>query len=242
MKCALVTGSSSGLGSAIAMKLSSDLKLHIILHYHKNEEKVRAVESEILAQGGSAEIVCFDITNGEQVDAVLSTWKAQNPDRNISVLVNNAGITRDNLLVFTSESDWDAVIDTKIKGFYTVTKSIIRDMMLNRSGSVITIASMRGISGARGQVNYSAANGALIAATSALAKEAGPRNVTVNAIAPGFIESDMTAALDQQELKTLIPMGRLGTPDEIADLVSFLASNKARYISGATIPITGGLS
>lgn len=241
MKCALITGSTSVLGGAIAKRISSDLKLHIILHYNNSKAKAEALKAEILAVGGSAELMQFDVTDHVTVVKELAKWKEENSGNTIDVLVNNAGILKDNLLVFTPEEDWRSVIDTKVLGFYNVTSALIRDMMLRRHGRIITVASLRGLSGGRGQVNYSAANGALISATSALSKEAGPRNVTVNAIAPGFIESEMTEQLDTKELVKHIPLGRFGKPEEVAELVSFLASEKASYITGITIPISGGL-
>jgi 3-oxoacyl-[acyl-carrier protein] reductase len=241
MNCALITGSTSVLGEAIARKLCYDLKLHIILHYHKNEIKAKTLQQELIAKGGSADIIQFDVISAEEVNVALSDWKAENSDKKITVLVNNAGILKDNLMVFTSEEDWRSVMDVKILGFYHVTSPILKDMMLNRYGRIINIASLRGINGGRGQVNYSAANGALISATSALSKEAGPRNVTVNAVAPGFIESEMTASVDAETWKKFIPLGRFGKPDEVAGVVAFLASEASGYVTGATIPVTGGL-
>ena len=160
MKCALITGSTSVLGGAIAKRISSDLKLHIILHYNNSKAKAEALKAEILAVGGSAELMQFDVTDHVTVVKELAKWKEENSGNTIDVLVNNAGILKDNLLVFTPEEDWRSVIDTKVLGFYNVTSALIRDMMLRRHGRIITVASLRGLSGGRGQVNYSAANGA----------------------------------------------------------------------------------
>ncbi|HLG39709.1 MAG TPA: SDR family oxidoreductase [Chitinophagaceae bacterium] len=241
MKYALVTGGSTGIGKAIAISIAMEHGYHVLVNYYKNGEVANEVVSLIRERSGSAEAIQFDVTDKSDVATKLNNWSGANNDAVIEVLINNAGLIRDDLLMFMNEEKWDMVVDVKLKGFYNVTSCVIQKMLLNRYGRIVNIASLRGIYGARGQVNYSAANGGLIAASNALAKETGGRNITVNAVAPGFIRTALTVQLPEEELKKIIPAGRFGTPEEIADLVSFLVSRKAAYINGAVIPITGGL-
>jgi 3-oxoacyl-[acyl-carrier protein] reductase len=172
---------------------------------------------------------------------VLQDFRKNNPDAEIEIIVNNAGITSDGLFMWMKPEDWHSVINTSLNGFYNVTQPLLKDMLKRRYGRIINIVSLSGLKGNAGQVNYSAAKGALISATKALAQEIGKRKVTVNAVAPGFITSDMTADFDEKELKKLIPLNRFGEAEEVADLVSFLASKKASYITGEVININGGL-
>lgn len=241
MKCALITGASRGIGKAIALQLSADLKLHIIINYSSNKDAALETKSAIENLGGSAELLPFDVKNSEEVNLAITSWTAANADKNIEVLVNNAGITRDNLFPWVTEKDWDDVMNTSVKGMYNCTQAVITKMLRNRSGRIINIASLSGLKGVPGQTNYSAAKGAMIAATKALSQEIAKRNITVNAIAPGFIVSDMTADFDEAEFKKMVPANRFGKAEEVAHLASFLASDKAAYITGEVININGGI-
>lgn len=241
MKAALVTGASRGLGRAIAIQLAKDLGLHILINYAGNKEAALETQEVIIKNGGSAELLQFDVKINEEVKNAIHGWAEKNPDIFIEVLVNNAGITRDNLFPWVSEQDWDDVINTSVKGMYNCTQAVIQKMLRNRSGRIINIASLSGLKGVPGQTNYSAAKGAMIAATKALSQEIAKRNVTVNAIAPGFIISDMTKDLDEAELKKMVPANRFGKAEEVAYLASFLASEKAAYITGEVININGGV-
>ncbi len=240
-KVALVTGASRGLGKAIAQQLAQDLNYHIIINYAGNKTAAEDTLQSIINKGGSAELLQFDVKNTAEVTDKINLWHQNNPDAIIEVLVNNAGITRDNLFPLISEKDWDDVLNTSVKGMYNCTQAVISKMLRNRYGRIINIASLSGLKGNPGQTNYSAAKGAMIASTKALSQEIAKRNITVNAVAPGFIESDMTAELDQDNLKKFVPANRFGKADEVAHLVSFLASNKASYITGEVININGGL-
>ncbi len=241
MNCALVTGASRGLGKAIALQLAQDLGLHIIVNYSSNLEAAEDTLREIVAKGGSAELLQFNVQFKEEVDNALNQWKEVHPDRFISVLVNNAGITRDGLLMWMPEKDWDDVMDISVKGMFNVTQHVIQQMLRKRAGRIINVASLSGLKGVAGQTNYSAAKGAMIASTKSLAQEVAKRNITVNAVAPGFIRSDMTRELDEGQLKQLVPVNRFGESEEVAHLVSFLASDKAAYITGEVININGGM-
>ena len=241
MNYALITGASRGIGRAIALRLAQD-GYFVIINYNTNMAAAEAVKSAIEAQGGHAELLPFDVADGKAVETALSRWETEHEGEHISVLVNNAGIRRDGLMVFMSEEDWHDVLQTSVEGFYYVTRRLLSGMVRARKGRVVNITSISGVSGLPGQVNYSAAKAALIGATKALSKEVAARKVTINAVAPGFIATDMTADLDEAELKKTIPAGRFGQPEEVAALVSFLCSDEAAYITGQTINITGGLS
>ncbi len=240
-KAALVTGASRGLGRAIAIQLAHDLNLHILVNFAGNQSAAEETVSTIIANGGTAELLQFDVKNKEEVSYKISEWQSNHPDFLIEVLVNNAGITRDNLFPLISETDWDDVMNTSVKGMYNCTQAVLPKLLRNRYGRIINIASLSGLKGNPGQTNYSAAKGAMIAATKAMSQEIAKRNITVNAVAPGFIESDMTANLDQEQLKKLVPANRFGKAEEVAHLVSFLASPKASYLTGEVININGGL-
>ena len=241
MKCALVTGSSRGIGKAIAIQLAKDLNLHILINFSSNEEAAKDTLAQIEANGGTGELLQFNVEDYAQVQKIMTIWADNNPDSYVEVLVNNAGITRDNLFPWVTEEDWDKVINISVKGMYNCTQSVIKKMLRNRSGRIINIASLSGLKGVPGQTNYSAAKGAMIAATKALSQEIAKRNITVNAVAPGFIASDMTSDLNEDELKRMVPANRFGKPEEVANLVSFLASDKAAYITGEVININGGI-
>ncbi|GGB85546.1 3-oxoacyl-ACP reductase FabG [Dyadobacter sediminis] len=241
MNCALVTGASRGLGRAIAVQLAIDHGLYMLVNYASNLQAAEETLAAIASNGGQGEIIHFNVQVKTEVDAALNDWKEKNNDKFISVLVNNAGITRDGLLMWMPENDWDDVMNISVKGFYNVTQHVIQQMLRKRSGRVVNIASLSGLKGVAGQTNYSAAKGAMIAATKALAQEVAKRKITVNAVAPGFIASDMTKDLNEDELKQMVPMNRFGSAEEVAHLVSFLVSDKAGYITGEVININGGI-
>lgn len=238
----MVTGGSRGIGRAVAIALAKDHGLHVLVNFSKNKAAAQETVDTIVANGGSAEALQFSVENFEETQAALDAWLKANSESKIEVLVNNAGVTKDNLLVFMEKPDFDEVIDINLKGTYHVTKSLINHMVRNRYGRIINMVSISGIKGVPGQVNYSASKGGIIALTKSLAQEVAKRNITVNAVAPGFIQTDMTASLQEDELKKLIPMNRFGTPEEVAGTVSFLVSASAAYITGEVININGGIT
>ena len=241
MKYALVTGGSRGIGKAIAIKLAQDLGYHILLNYRSNTKAAEATAKIIEENEVQCELLQFDVADTVATKNALEKWQKSNPDAVVEVIVNNAGITKDGLFMWMEEEDWQSVINTSLNGFYNVTQQFVKSMLQKRYGRIINIVSLSGVKGNPGQVNYSAAKGAVISATKALAQEIGKRKVTVNAVAPGFITSDMTADFDEKELKKMIPLQRFGNAEEVADLVSFLASKKASYITGEVININGGI-
>jgi 3-oxoacyl-[acyl-carrier protein] reductase len=240
-KCALITGASRGIGKAIAIQLAKDHSYHILINYSANITAASATKDQITTEGGSAEIIQFNVQNKLEVSNKLMKWKENNPDDIIEVLVNNAGIAKDNLLLWMNDEEWENVVDISLKGFYNVTNTILQDMIKLKKGRIINIASISGLKGNSGQTNYSAAKGGLIAASKSLSQELARRGITVNAIAPGFIHSDMTKDLPEKELKKFIPLRRFGTAEEVAHLVSFVTSDKAAYITGEVININGGI-
>jgi|SRR5690554_2680052 len=241
MKYALITGGSRGIGRAVCETLAQNTEYGILINYVSNKQAAEETLKVVESFGGKAEIIAFDVSNKEQVDKALGDWQERNPEAWIEVLVNNAGITRDGLFMWMEEKDWSDVINTSLNGFYYVTQFVIQKMLRKRYGRIVNMVSVSGVKGTPGQTNYSAAKGALVAATKALAQEVAKRNVTVNAVAPGFINSDMTAELDADQLKKMIPANRFGEAQEVADLVDFLVSKKASYITGETININGGI-
>lgn len=240
MEYALVTGGSRGIGKAIAIELARR-GMPVIINYLSNIEAAQQTKAEIEAMGVKAEMMQFDTANPEAIEAALEKWAEAHPDDYIQVLVNNAGIRRDNLMIFMQDEEWHQVLDTTLNGFFYLTRRLLKDMLTHRNGRVINVTSLSGIKGLPGQANYSAAKAAVIGATKALAQEVAQRKVTVNAVAPGFIDTDMTKELDVNELKKLVPMRRFGKPEEVASLVGFLASQEAAYITGQVISINGGL-
>jgi len=240
MRYALVTGGSRGIGKAVCLALAKD-GFPVIINYNSNVEAAEEVKTAIEEQGGKAELMQFDVADAQGVDRELNSWTESHPEDYIAVVVNNAGIRRDNLLVFMEDADWNKVIDTTLGGFYNVTRRLVKTMMTKRWGRIINMASLSGIKGLPGQTNYSAAKAAVIGATKALAQEVASRKITVNAVAPGFIATDMTKDLDEKALKESIPAGRFGKPEEVAAVVSFLASENASYVTGNVISVNGGL-
>jgi len=241
MKCAIITGGSRGIGRAICRKLAEETSYHLLINYQSNRTAAEETLQEIQALGKTGEIIRFNVADREDTLQALDAWQEAHPEAKVEVIINNAGITRDGLFMWMKPEDWTDVIQTSLNGFYNVTGFFIQQLLRNKYGRIVNIASVSGMKGTAGQVNYSAAKGALVAATKALAQEVAKRNITVNAVAPGFIRSDMTGGLNEDELKKLIPLGRFGEAEEVADLVNFLVSEKASYITGEVININGGI-
>lgn len=240
MKYALVTGASKGIGRAISVQLA-EMGYYILINYNSSPGEAQITLDKVKEAGSDGELMKFDVTNQPEIKAALDKWSEQHKGEYIEALVNNAGFTKDNLMIWMSEEDWSSVINTSLNGFFHVTQYLLKNMLVKRYGRIINIVSLSGIKGMKGQANYSAAKGGLIAATKALAAEVGPRNVTVNAVAPGFIRTDMTKDINEDEVKFLIPAGRFGTVEEVASVVGFLASKPASYITGEVISVNGGL-
>ncbi len=240
MRYALVTGGSRGIGRAICVSLAKD-GFHIIINFNTNSAEAESTLAMVKENGGSGEIMQFDVSNQEAVEKALGDWQAGNEGKYISILVNNAGIRKDALVMWMKNEEWNDVLNTNLNSFLYVTRFLLKDMLINKFGRILNVVSLSGIKGLPGQVNYSAAKGGVIAATKALAQEIAKKNVTVNAVAPGFIRTDMTRDLDEAQLKMMIPMGRFGKPEEVASAVRFLASDEASYITGSVINVNGGL-
>lgn len=236
----LVTGASRGIGRAIALRLAQ--RYTVIVNYKSNSEKAQQVKVEIESGGGKAELLPFDVSNPNEIEEAISQWEQNHQGEYISALVNNAGIRRDGMMFMMSANDWHSVVDVNLNGFFYITRTLLKHMMpRRRGGRIVNMVSLSGVKGMAGQTNYSTAKAALIGATKALALEVAPRNITVNAVAPGFIDTDMTRDLPQDELKKMIPVGRFGKPEEVAALVDFLTSDEAAYITGEVININGGI-
>lgn len=240
-KYAIITGGSRGIGRAITEKLAKDTDYQLLITYQNNEIAARETLGHVKKLGKEGEIIRFDVSDRQNTLKALTQWQDDNKDAVVEVIVNNAGINRDGLFMWMPPEDWHKVISTSLDGFYNVTNFFIQKMLHNRFGRIVNIASVSGVKGTAGQTNYSAAKGAIIAATKALAQEVAKRHITVNAIAPGFIRTDMTSSLNEADLVKLIPVGRFGEAEEVADLVSFLVSKKASYITGEVININGGI-
>lgn len=238
---ALVTGGSRGIGRSIALALAK-AGAEVIINYNSNAEKAKAVTDEISANGGKSSAVQFDVSNTAQTqDAIAALLKEK---KKISILVNNAGITRDGLMMRYSVDDWDKVVDTNLRGAFVASQAVIRSMMKERKGSIIHITSIVGVIGNPGQAAYCAAKAGLVGLTKSMAKELASRNIRVNAVAPGFIDTEMTGELtDDQKSEILkgIPLGRTGTPEEIASTVVYLASNSSSYVTGQILCVDGGM-
>lgn len=240
MKVALVTGGSRGIGKAICIKLASQ-HCHVIINYKSNLAEAENTLQEVIAQGGTGELLPFDCSNKDNIETTIADWQSQNPDKFIEILVNNAGIRKDNLLVMMSDDEWYDVINIHLNGFFHTTRAVSKAMVSKRKGRIVNVVSLSGVQGMQGQTNYSAAKAGVIGATKALARELGRRNITVNAVAPGFIKTDMTEDIDEAQYKAIIPAGRFGTAEEVAEAVCFLASPGASYITGEVINVNGGL-
>lgn len=240
MKCALVTGGSRGIGRAVCIKMA-EMGYHVLVNYKSNQQEAEKTIALIKESGGSAEPLPFDVSGKEQIKQVLGNWIEKNTDNYIEVLVNNAGIKDDVLMMWMKDEQWESVLRTNLDSFFYVTRLVVNSMLLKRYGRIINIVSLSGIKGLPGQANYSAAKGGVIAATKALAQEVGRRGITVNAVAPGFITTDMTENIPEKDLKSLIPVNRFGLPEEVAFAVGFLASKEAAYITGEVLSVNGGM-
>ncbi|SEO03926.1 3-oxoacyl-ACP reductase FabG [Mucilaginibacter sp. OK283] len=240
MKCALVTGGSRGIGRAVCYKLAT-MGYYVLINYKSNQAEADNTLAAIKENGGDGEVMKFDVANKEDIRAVLGGWVEANTEKYIEVLVNNAGIKDDTLMMWMKDEQWDSVLNTSLGGFFYVTQAVLNGMLVKKYGRIINVVSLSGLKGLPGQVNYSAAKAGVIGATKALAQEIARRGVTVNAVAPGFIKTDMTEGLDEKELKSMIPIKRFGTPEEVASVVGFLASPEASYITAEVISVNGGL-
>lgn len=241
IKYALVTGGSRGIGKAICMELA-DMGYNILVNYQSNIEEANKTLELIKRKGVDGEIMQFDVSKQLEVDGVLGKWMETNKETKVlEVLVNNAGIRKDNLLMWMSNNEWDSVLDIAVDGWFNVTRLVVKDMLVKKYGRIISVVSLSGLKGLPGQTNYSASKAAVIGATKALSQEVGRRGITVNAVAPGFIKTDMTQDLVEKDFKSLIPMSRFGNPEEVADVVGWLASKKSSYVSGQVISVNGGL-
>lgn len=240
MKYALVTGGSRGIGRAICVKLAEEGH-YVIINYTSKQDEAENTLKMVREKGADGEIMKFDVSNQADVDAVLGGWIEKNPDKTIEILVNNAGIRKDQLLMWMSNAEWNGVMDISLGGWYNVTRLIIKGMLVKKYGRVVSVVSLSGLKGLPGQTNYSAAKAAVIGATKALSQEVGRRGITANCVAPGFIKTDMTEGINEKDYKQLIPVNRFGTSEEVADAVNFLASEKASYITGQVLSVNGGL-
>jgi 3-oxoacyl-[acyl-carrier protein] reductase len=240
MKCALITGGSRGIGRAICLKMAA-LGYYVLINYKSNTAEAEETLRLLKENNGDGELMPFDVSAKEQVQQVLGGWIEANEANAIEVLVNNAGIRDDSLLAWMTDEQWDNVISTNLDSFFYTTRLVLNSMMMNRFGRIINVVSLSGIKGLPGQTNYSAAKAGVIGATKALAQEVGRQGITVNALAPGFIKTDMTEGLDEKELRNQIPVRRFGLPEEVAHAAAFLASADSGYITGQVLSINGGL-
>lgn len=241
MDCALVTGGSKGIGRSIALQLFREHGLHMLINYATDTASASETLAQLIREGGSGELLKFNVQHKVEVDITLHEWQEKNPDKFIKVLVNNAGVAKDNLFMWMTEANWDDVIGVSLKGTFNVTQQVIRQMLHQKTGRIINITSISGLKGVPGQTNYSAAKAGIVGATKALAQEVARMNITVNAVAPGFIRTAMTESMEMNKYLKVIPIGRVGEPEEVAHVVSFLASEKASYITGEVINVNGGL-
>jgi 3-oxoacyl-[acyl-carrier protein] reductase len=240
MKYALVTGGSRGIGRAVSLKLA-EMGYFVLINYHSNTEEAGITLQQVREKGSDGELIRFDVASQDEIETALGEWQSAHNGAYIEVLVNNAGIRKDALVMWMKNEEWHDVLNTNLHSFLYVTRFLVKDMIINKFGRIINVVSLSGLKGLPGQANYSAAKAGVIGATKALAQEIAKKKVTVNAVAPGFIQTDMTKDLDETQLKAMIPMGRFGKPEEVAAIVGFLASEEASYITGAVININGGL-
>jgi 3-oxoacyl-[acyl-carrier protein] reductase len=240
MKFALVTGGSRGIGRAICIKMA-EMGYNVLINYKSNEEEANNTLALVKEKGVDGEIIQFDVSDKAAIMSKLGGWMEANTDKVIEVLVNNAGIREDGLMMWMKDEQWDSVIKTNLDGFFYVTRLVVNSMLQKKYGRIVNIVSLSGLKGLPGQTNYSAAKAGVIGATKALAQEIGRKGITVNAVAPGFIKTDMTEGLNEAELKNMVPLKRFGTPEEVAHTVGFLATEGAAYITGEVISVNGGL-
>ncbi|MBC7892624.1 MAG: 3-oxoacyl-ACP reductase FabG [Sphingobacteriaceae bacterium] len=240
MKCALITGGSRGIGRAICLRMAA-MGYYVLVNFQSNHEAAAATLVQVRESGGDGELLQFDVADPAQIQTTLGGWIQSHPEHLIEVLVNNAGIKDDGLMMWMKDEQWERVRQTSLDGFFYVTRLVLHGMIVQKFGRIINVVSLSGLKGLPGQVNYSAAKAGVIGATKALAQEVGRRGVTVNAVAPGFIKTDMTEGLDEKALKAQIPVHRFGLPEEVAHAVGFLASPEASYITAEVLSINGGL-
>lgn len=240
MKFALVTGGSRGIGRAVCIKMA-EMGYNVLINYKSNEEEAKNTLAMVKEKGMDGEIIQFDVSDKEAIKTKLGNWMEANEDKVIEVLVNNAGIREDGLMMWMKDEQWENVMKTNLDSFFYVTRLVVNSMLMKKYGRIINMVSLSGLKGLPGQTNYSAAKAGVIGATKALAQEIGRKGITVNAVAPGFIKTDMTEELNEAELKNLVPLKRFGLPEEVAHAVAFLASKEAAYITGEVISVNGGL-
>ncbi|RYC68453.1 MULTISPECIES: 3-oxoacyl-ACP reductase FabG [Spirosoma] len=239
-KYALVTGGSRGIGRAVCLSLA-ERGYAVLINYCTNKEAAESVLEAVYEAGGQAELLQFDVSKENEVTEAISGWLSAHPDAALEVLVNNAGLRRDRLMALIERAEWDKVIDTNVGGFFYVTRQVLPRMIRKRYGRIVNVVSLSGIKGAPGQTHYSASKAAVIGATKALAQEVAIKNIAVNAIAPGFIRTEMIADISEDHHKMQIPMRRFGEPEEVAALTAFLSSRECSYLTGQVISINGGL-
>jgi 3-oxoacyl-[acyl-carrier protein] reductase len=240
MNCALVTGGSRGIGKAICIKLAA-LGYHVLINYKSNAAEAENTLQTIREAKGSGELLPFDVGNKQDIADTLGAWMEEHKEDFIEVLVNNAGIKEDVLLMWMKDEQWENVLRTNLDSFFYITRMLLNGMLMKRYGRIVNVVSLSGQKGLPGQTNYSAAKGGLIAATKALAQEVGRRGITVNAVSPGFIKTDMTQSISEKEMKAIIPVNRFGSPEEVAHAVAFLVSPDSGYITGEVLSINGGM-
>ena len=240
MKYALITGASRGIGKAIALKLAAE-GYYIVVNFRSNQDEAEKTLAAIRELGSDGELLKFDVGDKNDINQVLGAWLDANKEKPIEVLVNNAGIRKDNLLMTMSDEDWSSVLSTNLDSFFYVTKLVVPVMLFHKYGRIVNVVSLSGVKGLPGQTNYSASKAGVIGASKALAQEIGRRGITVNCVAPGFIKTEMTEGIDETAYKNIIPMKRFGTSEEVAEVVYFLASPGASYITGEVINVNGGL-
>jgi 3-oxoacyl-[acyl-carrier protein] reductase len=237
MQCALVTGGSRGIGRAICIRLAKE-GYYVLINYKSNQTEAKKTLASINNNG---ELLQFDVSNKEEIKVMLNTWIATNPDKHIEVLVNNAGIREDALMSWMNDDQWDNIIKTNLDSFFYVTRIVLTQMLSKKYGRIINVVSLSGLKGMAGQTNYAAAKAGVIGATKSLAQEVARYGITVNAVAPGFVKTDMTEGLDEKELSKIIPAKRFGLPEEVAHAVIFFASKEASYVTAQVLSINGGL-
>ena len=240
MKYALVTGGSRGIGKAVSIKLA-EMGYSILVNFKSNKKEAENTLKLVKEKKVDGELLQFDVGSKNEVEEVLGGWIDANDDKNLDVLVNNAGIRHDNLLMWMKDEEWGDVMKTNLDSFFYITKLVIKGMLSRRYGRIVNVVSLSGLRGMPGQTNYSASKAGIIGATKALAQEVGRRKITVNAVAPGFIVTDMTEGIELKDYRALIPAGRFGEPEEVAEVVGFLASENASYVTGEVISVNGGL-
>jgi 3-oxoacyl-[acyl-carrier protein] reductase len=239
-KFALVTGGSRGIGKAISKRLAN-MGYHVLINYRSNDAAAAETIAEIETNGGSASTLKFDIADKTTAREILDKWHQDNPKDCIEVLINNAGVRRDNLMVWMTDEEWNTVMDIHLNGFFVVTTEVLKKMIRNKYGRIINIVSLSGLKGMAGQTNYAAAKAGVIAATKSLAQEISRKKITVNCVAPGFIKTEMTEDINEADWKNFIPARRFGNVEEVAAVVEFLAGKEASYITGEVISVNGGL-